>query len=355
MSSFGRIFRVTTYGESHGRGVGCIVEGVSSGFTIDIDKIQYHLDRRKPGQSSITTQRSEKDTAVIMSGVQNGITLGTPICINIANADVKPSDYSQFREFPRPGHADFTYRMKYGIGAESGGGRASARETAARVAAGAIALEYLEKRYGISIIAWVESVNKIKMNESIEVNNRQQVDNLGIVEIMTDIDGLTFYRNSQGKIINDQDEEVEYCEDKMRDKEIANSRCPDPDAALKMVKKIRETKLQGDSLGGVIRCRCYNVPPGLGEPCFDKLEALLAHAMLSIPSTKGFSMGSGFEGTEMLGSEHNDPFQITDSGLRPLSNHAGGTLGGISSGAVLDFKVAFKPVSTISKPQPTSN
>ncbi|CAG9318018.1 unnamed protein product [Blepharisma stoltei] len=352
MSSFGRVYRVTTYGESHGKAVGCIIEGMPSGFEITQQQIQYHLSRRRPGQSSLTTERSESDTAVILSGIQNNITLGTPICISIANSDTRSSDYSQLSAFPRPGHADFSYRMKYGCNAESGGGRASARETAARVAAGALAINYLEEKHGILIISWVESVENIKLPEDLIWTDREEIDRLGSIEITTTENGDWFYKNCEGVSI-DKDGNIINAEIEGQ-REIVNTRCPNPDAALRIAKKIRDTKIDGDSLGGIIRCKCYNVPSGLGEPCFDKLQALLAHAMLSIPSTKGFEIGSGFEGTHMLGSQHNDCFLNSEKGLFPMTNHAGGVLGGISSGATIDFRVAFKPVSTIKKPQLTA-
>lgn len=346
MSSIGRAFRVSTFGESHGKGVGCIIEGVPAGFHISQADIQYHLNRRKPGQSSITTPRQEADTVEILSGVENDTTLGTPIGLLIRNQDTNPSDYSQFRSIPRPGHADFTYAQRYGITSKSGGGRSSARETAARVAAGAVALKFLKDHLGVEIVSWVDSVGDVRVNTYGEWS-REDVETRGVIEV-----GEQAYRNVDGKYFIDG---VETDVSDFQVIEVVNMRCPEPEAAAKMVNLVQNVRKDGDSIGGVLKCQVRNVPVGLGEPCFDKAEALLAHAMLSIPATKGFEIGSGFEGTRLRGSQHNDPFHHTEQGLRPATNNAGGTLGGLTSGANIEFRVAFKPVSTISQPQSTSN
>jgi len=311
-SSFGRIFQVATFGESHGGGVGAVVQGCPAGMALSEADIQPQLDRRRPGQSDITTPRNEADQVEILSGIEHGKTLGTPIGILIRNQDTRPKDYREMVDAPRPSHADYTYRQKYGVAARSGGGRASARETVARVAAGAIAEKVLEQLFGLQCVAWVESVGDITCKA---------------------IDTAAVSRSDVDKTV---------------------VRCPDSETAAQMEAKIRAVRKQADSIGGVIRCVIRNVPVGLGEPVFDKLEALLAHAMLSLPATKGFEFGSGFAGTAMLGSEHNDLFAPgVGERLRQTSNHSGGIQGGISSGEPIDFRVAFKPVATIGKAQKT--
>eukprot|EP01017_Pseudomicrothorax_dubius_P009589 TRINITY_DN13289_c0_g1_i2.p1 TRINITY_DN13289_c0_g1~~TRINITY_DN13289_c0_g1_i2.p1 ORF type:complete len:432 (-),score=74.29 TRINITY_DN13289_c0_g1_i2:95-1390(-) len=375
-SSFGRVFRVTTFGESHSKGVGCIVEGVPSRMNISQEDIQKELDRRRPGQSVITTARKEADQVIILSGLENGISLGTPISLLVMNEDARPSDYSKFSDIPRPGHADYTYLMKYQIKAESGGGRSSARETIGRVAAGAIARKMLFERCGLEIISWVSRVGEV----SIPYETQQQlVSNPPSYEYISKKSSLQFV-NDQGTLIfrnvkedtyfDSRGESLEATEERralFNDAKVENIalNCPDTATAVRMAALILAVKADKDSVGGVITCACKNVPPGLGEPCFDKLEALLAHAMLSIPATKGFEIGSGFEGTKMRGSQHNDIFisappeeQKEDGNvqkLRTKSNNAGGILGGISSGENIYFNVAFKPVSTIGIAQATAD
>jgi len=310
-SSFGTLFRVSTFGESHGVGVGAVVDGCPSGLALSEADIQVQLDRRRPGQSDLTTPRQEADQVTILSGVENGVTLGTPIGLLVRNKDQRPGDYGEMSQVPRPSHADFTYQEKYGTRASSGGGRSSARETIGRVAAGAIAEKILYETWGVEIVAWVSSVGEVAAPEiDAETVTRQRVD-------------------------------------------ASLVRCPDEQAAAAMTEKIREVRDAADSIGGVVSCVCRNVPPGWGEPVFDKLEAKLAQAMLSLPATKGFEVGSGFAGTCMLGSQHNDPFEMKGGRLGTISNHAGGVLGGISSGEPVLFRTAFKPVATIGRSQQT--
>jgi chorismate synthase len=310
-SSFGTLLRVTTFGESHCKGVGAILDGVPPRLTLSESDIQVQLDRRRPGQSPLTTDRQESDRVTILSGVENGRTLGTPIGLVVANKDHIPGDYKAMQDIPRPSHADYTYQMKYGIRASSGGGRSSARETIGRVAAGAIAEKYLNDRWGIEIVAWVDAVGSIQAPAAdLDHVHRDMVDRFAV-------------------------------------------RCPHKVSAERMEKRILQLKEEGDSIGGIVRCVCRNVPVGLGEPVFDKLEAKLAQAMMSIPATKGFEIGSGFAGTRMRGSAHNDPFTVSDGGIVPARNNSGGTLGGISSGAAIVFRVAFKPPATIQQPQQT--
>jgi chorismate synthase len=310
-STFGTLFRVTTFGESHCEGVGAVVDGCPPGLGLSEEDIQPQLDRRKPGQSSLTTDRRESDRVTIWSGVENGKTLGTPIALLVPNRDQRPGDYSNLRQIPRPSHADYTYQMKYGLRAASGGGRSSARETIGRVAAGAIAEKVLRQAYGVELVAWVSSVADIQANTpDLQTISRSMVD-----------------RNMV--------------------------RCTDEQAAQKMAAAIQAARDEKDSLGGVITCVCRNVPVGLGEPIFDKLEARLAQAMLSIPATKGFDIGSGFAGTCLRGSRHNDPFVQKKDRLGTLSNNSGGIQGGISNGEAIYFRVAFKPPATIGQEQAT--
>ena len=312
-STFGTLFRVTTFGESHGKAIGCVVDGCPARIPLSVADIQPQLDRRRPGASHLTTPRKESDTVTILSGVDRGLTLGTPIGLTIPNADTRPHDYAEMEAVPRPSHADFTYAEKYGLRARSGGGRASARETAARVAAGSVAAKMLSVYHPVEVVAWVESVGSLRANRpDLHSVTREQVDATPV-------------------------------------------RCPDLDAAARMISAIEEAKDIGDSLGGVIACVCRGVPAGWGEPVFDKLTALLARAMMSIPATRGFEVGEGFGATLMRGSQHNDPFEARPdgNGIRPASNRCGGIQGGISNGEPIFFRVAFKPVSTISLPQPT--
>ncbi len=312
-SSFGTLFKVTTFGESHGLGVGAVVDGCPSRLSLNEADIQAQLDRRRPGQSDLTTPRREQDQVTILSGVENGRTLGTPIAMLIANKDQRSRDYEKMRSIPRPSHADYTYQMKYGLLASGGGGRASARETIGRVAAGAIAAKILKQTHDIEIVAWVSMVGAIEAPELYpDTINQKLVD-----------------RNPV--------------------------RCPDMEAAQKMIDEIRRVKQARDSVGGVITCICRNVPAGWGEPVFDKLEAKLAQAMLSIPAVKGFEIGSGFAGSRMRGSDHNDPFVQKGDRLGTRTNNSGGVQGGVSNGEPIFFRVAFKPTSTIGKPQTTAN
>ncbi|MFW6254109.1 MAG: chorismate synthase [Chitinivibrionales bacterium] len=312
-STFGRLFRVTTFGESHCKGVGAIVDGCPSRMELTEADIQPQLDRRRPGQSDYSTPRDEKDRVTILSGTEYGLTLGTPIGLFVPNKDQRPGDYQEMATVPRPSHADYTYQMKYGIRAASGGGRSSARESIGRVAAGAIAEKFLRLTYGIEIVAWVQSVGTVDAkNINPETVDRMKVD-------------ASFVR------------------------------CPDSGAADKMAALIEDAKDKEDSLGGIVSCVCRNIPAGWGEPVFEKLEALLAQAMLSIPATKAFEIGSGFGGTRMRGSEHNDPFVQKDGRLGTATNHSGGIQGGISNGEPILFRIGFKPPATIGQKQNTAN
>lgn len=313
-STFGTHFRVTTYGESHCKGVGCIVDGVPPRIPLTNEDIQPQLTRRRPGQSDLTTNRKEEDKVEILSGTERGVTLGTPIGIFVPNKDHRPKDYKNIVDAPRPSHADFTYQEKYGVRASSGGGRSSARETIGRVAAGAIAEKWLKMRFGVEIVSWVSGVGSISLDDG-EVNMNT------ITRAHVDMDV---------------------------------TRCPVLTKAEHMTKAIKEARRDRDSIGGVVSCVCRGCPTGWGEPCFDKLEATLAHAMMSIPATKGFEIGSGFAGTELRGSVHNDPFgKRADGTLGTTSNRSGGIQGGISNGENIYFRLAFKPPATIGKEQPS--
>lgn len=311
-NTFGHLFRITTFGESHGGAVGVVIDGCPPRVPISAEEIQRELDRRRPGQSKLVTQRRESDTVHILSGVFEGKTLGTPICLLVWNEDARPEAYESFHELYRPSHADYTYDVKYGIRDWRGGGRSSARETVGRVAAGAIAKRILREQ-GVEIVGWVEKIHTL----------RAQVDP----------DTVTL-------------EQVE-----------ANPvRCPDPAAAEAMAQAIEQARKQGDSLGGVVGCVARGVPPGWGEPVFDKLDADLAKAMLSIPAAKGFEIGSGFAGTDLTGSQHNDPFYVDETGkVRTRTNRSGGVQGGISNGENIVIRVAFKPTATVMVPQETVN
>ncbi len=308
-SSFGTLFRITTFGESHCKAVGVVIDGCPPGLSLSAEDIQPQLNRRRPGQSALSTDRQEADQVIILSGTENGKALGTPIALQVANKDQRPKDYGAMRDIPRPSHADYTYQMKYGIRASSGGGRSSARETIGTVASGAVAEKILREKFNIDIVAWVSSVGEID-SAPLDSNNisRAEVDSTII-------------------------------------------RCPDHVAAGKMEKLVAELKEIGDSVGGVVSCVIRNVPAGLGEPTFEKLEAKLAQAMLAIPATKGFEIGSGFAGTRMRGSQHNDPFTRKDNRLGTTSNNSGGIQGGISNGEPILLRIAFKPPATISLPQ----
>jgi chorismate synthase len=305
-NTFGSLFRVTTFGESHGEAIGVVIDGCPSGLSIDETKVQFDLDRRRPGQSKITTQRKESDTVRFLSGIFEGKTTGAPIAALIENEDHRSKDYAHIAEQFRPSHADFTYQEKYGHRDYRGGGRSSARETASRVIAGSIAKQLLAQA-GVSIQAFVSQVGTISMN-------------------------------AKSKITADLVE--------------ANLvRCPDADAAKQMQAAIEAAKSDGDTLGGIISCHIEGCPVGLGEPAFDKLHADLGKAMLSINAVKGFEYGSGFAGVRLKGSEHNDEFTHDGKSVSTKTNHSGGIQGGISNGMPIYFSVAFKPVATLMKPQ----
>jgi chorismate synthase len=310
-SSFGTLFRISTFGESHCKAVGVVIDGCPPGLSLSAEDIQPQLNRRRPGQSALSTDRQEADQVIILSGTENGKTLGTPIALQVANKDQRPKDYGNMQDIPRPSHADYTYQMKYGIRASSGGGRASARETIGAVASGAVAAKILQEKFNIDIVAWVSSVGEIDARP---------------------IDGNTITRAEVDSTI---------------------IRCPDQAAAGKMEQLVAKLKERGDSVGGVVSCVIRNVPIGLGEPTFEKLEAKLAQAMLAIPATKGFEVGSGFAGTRMRGSEHNDPFIQKGALLGTTTNNSGGIQGGISNGEPIQLRIAFKPPATISLPQET--
>jgi chorismate synthase len=309
-SSLGVLFRVTTFGESHGPAIGVVIDGCPPRLPLDLGQIQAELDRRRPGQSRLVSQRKEADQVEILSGVLDGVTLGTPIAMMIRNQDARSKDYEDIARAYRPSHADYTYDAKYGIRAVAGGGRASARETAGRVAAGAVAQQLLARR-GVSIVAWVDEVWGIAATVDDTAVTRADVD------------------------VNDV-------------------RCPDATAAAQMIERIERARKDGDSVGGVIRAVARGVPAGWGEPVFDKLEADLAGAMMSIPAVKGVENGSGFAGTRLTGSEHNDLFYRRDDGtIGTRTNRSGGIQGGISNGEPITLRIAFKPTATIMRPQPT--
>lgn len=300
-SSFGHIYRLSTFGESHGAAIGGVIDGIPSNQNIDLERVQSDLDKRRPGQSAITTQRKESDTVEFLSGIFEGKTTGSPIGFIIRNSDSKSKDYDHLKEAFRPSHADYTYYKKYGHRDHRGGGRSSARETACRVVAGSIAKQILEGQ-GVSFLTYVDQVGSIRF------------------EGTPDPDQI----------------------------ETNDVRCPSNEVALQMQDLIKEVRKQGDTVGGAIKCTVTGLPVGLGEPVFDKLHAVLGHAVLSINAVKGIEFGSGFEAIEMLGSEHNDLF-LEDGTTQ--TNHSGGMQGGISNGMPLEFRVAFKPVATLLKPQ----
>jgi chorismate synthase len=310
-NSFGQLFRITTWGESHGGGVGVVIDGCPPRIALREEDLQRELDRRRPGQSAITTTRDEADRCKILSGVFEGQTLGTPICIIVMNKDARPEAYAEMKSTYRPSHADFTYEAKYGIRNWQGGGRASARETIGRVAAGAVARKILANFFPrFELLAYVIHVFDVAAEIDPEAVGLEQIEANAI-------------------------------------------RCPDPVAAEKMIAAIEKARADGDSLGGTIACVVRGVPAGLGEPVFDKLEADLAKAILSLPASKGFEIGSGFAGTRMRGSEHNDAFEMREGTVHTTTNHSGGVQGGISNGENIFFRVAFKPTSTIAREQKT--
>ncbi len=333
-STTNHLFKITTFGESHGKAIGVVIEGCPAGLELDFSSIQAQLNRRKPGQSYLTTQRKEKDEFEVLSGIYEGKTLGTPLCFVVYNVDVKSEDYLKWADIYRPSHADYTYHAKYGYRTPVGGGRASVRETIGRVIAGSVAEQILKNDLNIETIAWVDSIGTIESN--------------------------TFQNPPKSR--NEVDQSL--------------VRCPNLEISELMIKEIEKTKKEGDSLGGTIGVIIRNVPPGLGEPVFDKLDAELAKACLSIPACKGFECGSGFAGTKMKGSEHNDEFYIPDQELffnqieqnRPIqkvygiknvldlktkTNYSGGIQGGISNGMPIILRLAFKPTATIHKVQKT--
>ncbi len=309
-NSFGQLFRITTWGESHGGGVGVVVDGCPPRLKLSEADIQPDLDRRRPGQSKIVTPRKESDAVQILSGVFEGKTLGTPISMWVRNEDARSEAYSEIATKFRPSHADYTYAAKYGIRNWQGGGRTSARETIGRVAAGAIARKLLRERYGVEVLAYVKQVQRLIAQADV---------------------------------------------DKVKAKEIEANivRCPDAAMAEKMIRLIEKTRQAGDSVGGIVEGVARGVPPGWGEPVFDRLEADLAKAMLSLPASKGFDIGSGFGGILMTGTQHNDPFRMKGGRVRTTTNRSGGIQGGISNGETIYFRVAFKPVATVMHEQDT--
>ncbi len=310
MNTFGHLFRMTSFGESHGEGIGVVIDGCPAGLKLDLAFIQSELDRRKPGTSRITTQRKESDTFDLLSGHVDNVSTGTPLAFFVKNRNVRSQDYAHIAKAFRPSHADYTYQAKYGLRDHRGGGRSSARETVARVIAGAVAKLLLRQAGPIQVEAWVESIHELKLNEdpaSIKLDSEYQ----------------------------------------------QATRCPDPELAEKIYQLIDETRKAGNSVGGVIKCRVKGVPAGWGEPIYHKLSSQLGAAMLGINAVKGFEIGSGFEGTKWYGSEHNDLFYQEDGQIRTRTNHAGGVLGGISTGEDLVFRVAFKPTATIMQDQPS--
>ena len=310
-SSFGQLFRITTFGESHGGGIGVVIDGCPPRISLGESDIQCELDRRCPGQSQLVSPRQEPDRGEILSGVFEGQTLGTPIAILVRNQDARPEAYLELKETFRPSHADFTYAAKYGIRNWQGGGRASARETIGRVAAAAVARKVLATLFpAIELIAYVTHVHDVAASVNSDSVRRSEV-------------------------------------------EASPVRCPDAAAAVRMAAAIEQVRAEGDSLGGIIECVIRGAPAGLGEPVFAKLEADLAKAMLSLPATKGFEIGSGFAAAAMKGSEHNDPFAAREGKVRTTSNRSGGVQGGISNGENIIFRVAFKPTATISRRQQT--
>lgn len=309
-NTFGHLFRITTFGESHGGGVGVVIDGCPPRLELSVAEIQLELDRRRPGQSRITTPRQETDTCEILSGVFQGKTLGTPIALLVRNQDTRPEDYSEMAQIYRPSHADATYDAKYGIRNWQGGGRSSARETIGRVAAGAIAKKILRQVAGVEIIAYVRRIRDLEAAIDPNQVTLEQV---------------------ESNIV----------------------RCPDPNAAADMIALIDQVRRSADSIGGVVECVARNVPKGLGAPVFDKLEADLAKGVMSLPASKGFEIGSGFAGTLLTGQEHNDEFYSENGTIRTLTNRSGGIQGGISNGENIILRVAFKPTATIGKTQKT--
>lgn len=309
MNSFGRIFKITSFGESHGAGIGVVIDGCPAGLPLDLAAIQQQLDRRKPGQSRLTTQRNESDTFEVLSGLVDNVTSGAPMAFLVRNEDQRSQDYAHIAQQYRPSHADYTYFAKYGIRDVRGGGRSSARETIARVIGGAVAQQLLTQACGMRFEAWVSAVGAVQWEGRPEKEG---------------------FADGDAEMV----------------------RCPDPEVAAQMVAAIDAARKEGDSLGGIISCAIQNVPVGLGEPVFDKVHALLGYAMLGINAVKGFEIGSGFAGSAQRGSTHNDAFYTDENGrIRTRTNNSGGAQGGISNGEEIFFRVAFKPTSTIMKDQ----
>jgi len=311
-NTFGKLFTISTWGESHGAAVGVVIDGCPPGLPLSEADIQPDLDRRRPGQSELTSPRKEKDLVEILSGVYEGRTTGAPVSMLVRNSDARPGAYDEMKEKFRPSHADFTYQAKYGFRDHRGGGRSSARETIGRVAAGAVAKKILSLLSSVEVRAYVTRVQDIEIPQGSD-------------------DAFPTLASVEANPV----------------------RCPDPGSAASMAKRIEEARSKGDSVGGVIKCRIRGVPAGLGEPVFDRLEADLAKAMLSLPATKGFEIGSGFAGTLLRGSEHNDAFVPKAGRVGTATNRSGGVQGGISNGEEIYFNVAFKPTATIMKPQET--
>ncbi len=309
-NTFGKIFQISTWGESHGPAVGVTIDGCPAGVPIDEEAIQVELDRRRPGQSDITTPRSEDDRLEVLSGVFEGISTGAPILLMVRNKDARPQAYDHLKDVYRPSHADYTYQVKYGHRDHRGGGRSSARETIGRVAAGAIARRILADSAGVELVAYVRRIHDIEAAIDAASVTRAAVESNAV-------------------------------------------RCPDSDAAEKMIERIKQLRKEGDSAGGLVELVARGLPVGLGEPVFDRLEADLAKAMLSLPATKGFEVGSGFDGTRLTGSAHNDAFYKDGDEVRTRSNNSGGVQGGISNGEDLVCRIAFKPTATINKEQET--
>jgi len=319
-NSFGNIFKLTSFGESHGEAIGGVIEGIPSGFNLSLDKIQQELNRRRPGQSNISTPRKEDDILQILSGIFEGKTTGMPIGFIVKNNNSRSADYSKIKDVFRPSHADFSWRSKYGIRDYRGGGRSSAREHIARVVAGAIAKQILEE-YNISIVAYTSQVGSVILKKNIS--------------------GFGAHKDSNGKRLTEKEVDLNIV------------RCPDKTTANDMINLINKVSEDHDSIGGTISCVIYGVPAGLGEPVFDRCQALLAHAMMSINATKGFEYGSGFEAAHMKGSEHNDELVCHNDTIQCASNNSGGIQGGVSNGENIYFKVAFKPTPSIMKTQNT--
>ena len=309
-SSFGKLFTISTWGESHGGGVGVVIDGCPPNLPLGVEEIQAELDRRRPGQSDIVTPRKEEDNVSILSGLFEGCTTGTPLAMLVGNSDQRPGAYDEMRDKFRPSHADFAYQAKYGVRDHQGGGRSSARETIGRVAAGAVARKLLAQAGGVEIRAFVTRIHDIAAPEFVAFPTLAEVEATAV-------------------------------------------RCPHAETAARMIARIKAVRAEGDSVGGVIECRMRNVPAGLGEPVFDRLEADLGKAMLSLPATKGFEIGSGFGGSLLRGSEHNDLFESHAGRIRTKTNRSGGVQGGISNGEEIVFRVAFKPTATILRPQQT--